>query len=190
VRRTEPETLIAENKSLEADKARVEMAEAPPPAPPPAEKPQMLAAREEAQPVMDAMRRPAAEAVASREMKTARTSATLGAAGGLYRADLGARSSVVPYKLLRADASGNYTEAGASTAFRRGDRVRLAFEPKESGRLVVASGASKTLLLDVNAARDVTTNLDVPPDESRLIVTFTPTGGTSSAPFEIQIRRE
>ena len=168
----------------------VEMAETPPTAPAPAEKPQMLAAREEAQPLMDSMRQPAAEAVPSREMKMSRTSATLGAAGGLYRADLGAQSSVVPYKLLRADASGNYTEVGAGTAFRRGDRVRVSFEPKESGRLVVASGASKTPLLDVDAARDVTMNLDVPPDESRLIVTFTPTGGASSAPFEIQIRRE
>jgi hypothetical protein len=125
----------------------------------------------EAQPMMDALRQPPA-------------------AGLAVSARLVAGPTPVPYSLLRADAEGSYTEAGAGTVFAREDRVRVAFAPQESGRLVVTSGASKTVLLDVTVAAGTTTDLDVPPPDSVLLVTFTATGQSSGTPFKIQIRRE
>ena len=173
-----------------ADEAKVEMAEASPPAAQATAQP-MGAARPEAQPMMDAMRQAPAEAEQNRAMKMTRTSSTLGAAaGGLYRAGFAAQPPVVPYRLLRGDAAGSFSETAAATVFQKGDLVRVAFEPKQSGRLVVASGASKTVLLDVNVTASDRANADVPPGESRLLVTFTRTGEATPAPYEVQIRRE
>ncbi len=113
----------------------------------------------------------------------------ISADGLVARSSLAARSSPVPYKLLRADAAGDYVEVGPDTVFGKEDRVRVAFEPAASGHLRVVSRAPQTLL-DMDLETGVTTNLDVPQGETRLIVTFTATGETSAAAFEIQIRRE
>jgi hypothetical protein len=142
----------------------------------------------EAEPVMDAAQPLAAEAVKSREVKLSRASG--GAMASAYRAALAERSAAVPYRLLRADEAGGFTEAGASAVFRREEQVRVVFEPKEDGRLVVVSGTSETRLLDASVTVGGRTNLDVPAGETRLIVTFTPAGEPGAAPFEIRIRRE
>jgi len=133
-----------------------------------------------------------AVAVSAPEVKpeAAPTLRQIPAAGFVGRATFAALSSPVPYRLLRADAAGGYVEAGPDTVFRREDRVRVVFEPDRNGRLVAVAGASKTPLVDVEVTRGAPTDLDVPPGESRLTVTFTPMGQAGVASFEIQIRRE
>jgi hypothetical protein len=46
------------------------------------------------------------------------------------------------------------------------------------------------MLADADIVAGRVFNVDVPPGESRLIVTFTGAGETGAATFEIQIRRE
>ncbi len=154
------------------------VADAPAPAPPPPEKPATLAARQEATRPGDSMRGP-----------MARTVAAPAVVGGLYRADLAAQPAAIPYRFLRLNAAGNFAEVSLDTVFRPGEPVRVEFEPKQSGHLVVSDNASKTLL-DTEMATGAPATLDVPPEVNRLAVTFTPTGEARAIPFEIQIRRQ
>jgi hypothetical protein len=67
--------------------------------------------------------------------------------------------------------------------FAKDDRVRLLFEPVQSGRLRVVSSSSQTLL-DLDVQSGATATLDLPPGETRL------TGVFRAIPFEVRIRRQ
>jgi hypothetical protein len=91
--------------------------------------------------------------------------------------------SPIPYKFLRAGPTGDFVEASSATVFAKDDRVRLVFEPAQSGRLRVVSSSSQTLL-DLDVQSGATTTLDVPPGETRV------TGAFRAIPFEIRIQRQ
>ena len=91
--------------------------------------------------------------------------------------------SPIPYRFLRAGPTGDFVEAASATVFAKDDRIRLVFEPAQSGRLRVVSSSSQTLL-DLDAQSGATATLDVPPGETKLTGTF------RTIPFEIRIQRQ
>jgi hypothetical protein len=90
--------------------------------------------------------------------------------------------SPIPYRLLRADETGNFRETPETTVFGREDRIRVVFTPAEDGRLTVEARPLQTLLdQDVTAGASVT--LDIPRGLTRL------TGAFRGVPLEIRIPR-
>jgi hypothetical protein len=159
-----------ETKSALADKAKVEVAEVAAP-----------------QPVDSAVQEKGLQAPAALEKR--RLSGAVGSIEpGSARISFQAREadmlpSPIPYRFLRAGPSGDFVEAASTTVFAKDDRIRLVFEPAQSGRLRAVSSSSQTLIdLDVQSA--TTATLDVPPGETRVTGTF------RAIPFEVQIRRE
>jgi hypothetical protein len=101
------------------------------------------------------------------------------------------QASIIPYRILRGSVEGGYTEVDPQTVFQAGDRVRVVFESLESGRLRVTSGgAGAKVLLDAPATSGGTYNLDVPPEEQKLVVTFSRDQGAAPVTVEIPIRRQ
>jgi hypothetical protein len=99
--------------------------------------------------------------------------------------------SIIPYRILRRSVEGGYAEVDAQTEFQAADLVRVVFEPLESGRLQVTSGsAGAKVLLDTPATSGGAYNLDAPPEEQRLIVTFSRGQGGAPVTLEIPIRRQ
>jgi hypothetical protein len=100
-------------------------------------------------------------------------------------------TSGIRYKVLRRSAGGGYTEVDPQTVFQAGDRIRVTFESLESGRLQVTSGsAGARRLLNASAKRGGTYNVDVPPEEQKLVVTFSRDQGAAPMTVEIPIRRQ
>ncbi len=129
---------------------------------------------------------------------------------GLTSSDTSSRSqtSTIRYRLLLRNAEGNYSEVGLQTEFRADDLVRVVFEPQESGRLqVTAASTGAKPLLNIAATAGGVYNVDVPPGEQKLVVTFLQSGTaarvaggslaaarsaaqTAPSTNEIQIRRQ
>ena len=91
--------------------------------------------------------------------------------------------SPIPYRFLRASTTEEFADAASSTVFAKDDRIRLAFEPAQSGRLRVVTSSARTLL-DLDVQSGTTATLDVPPGETRV------TGSFRAVPFEIRIQRQ
>jgi hypothetical protein len=101
----------------------------------------------------------------------------------------------VPYRTLRRNKDGTFTEAAADAVFEGDEQVRLVFTPGSSGRLRIATLDQPTELLNLDVVQDVAINVDVPARESSLYVVFTPRTGSpaqtgSSAVFHISIPRQ
>ena len=159
-----------ETKSALADRAKLEMAEVAAP-----------------QPVDSAVQEKGLQAPAALEKR--RLSGAVGSIEpGTARISFQATEadmlpSPIPYRFLRAGPSGDFVEAASATVFAKDDRIRLVFEPAQSGRLRVVSSSSQTLL-DLDAQSGATATLDVPPGETRVMGTF------RAIPFEIRIQRQ
>lgn len=97
--------------------------------------------------------------------------------------DAAAAASPIPYRLLRASAEGSFAQVTPTTLLGADDRVRVVFEPAQSGRLRVVSSSS-VVLFDADVEGGASTTVDVPAGETRLTGTF------RGAPFEIRIPRQ
>lgn len=101
------------------------------------------------------------------------------------------QASIIPYRILRRNVEGGDAEVDSQTEFQATDLVRVVFEPLESGRLQVTSGsAGAKVLLDTAATSGGAYTLDVPPEEQRLVVTFSRDQGGAPVTIEIPIRRQ
>ena len=101
------------------------------------------------------------------------------------------QASIIPYRILRGSIEGGYAEVDSQTEFQAADLVRVVFEPSESGRLQVTSGsAGAKVLLDTPATSGGAYSVDVPPEEQKLVVTFSRDQGAPPVTAEIAIRRQ
>jgi len=165
----------AESKSVPAEKVKVEVAAAEPVS---VERAQVKVAppapvRVEMADKAPELERPAAGQVA------VRASAALST---FRQAEADALSSPVPYRILLADAAGDFRDTAATALFAPDDRLRVIFEPAQAGRLRVVSSSSN-ILLDRDVESGISVPLDVPPGVTRL------TGAFREIPFEILLRR-
>jgi hypothetical protein len=197
--RPEP-VLMAKRQELPAPQLEVK-------APQPAAAP----ARKAAPARQDAVAAPAAQpaevttAAAPMQMSSSEQSARLDAAQSkaapmMARSAIGvaqfaarapSQASIIPYRILRRSVEGGYAEVDAQTEFQAADLVRVVFEPLENGRLQVTSGsAGAKVLLDTPATSGGTYTLDAPPEEQKLVVTFSRDQGGVPVTLEIPIRRQ
>ncbi len=101
------------------------------------------------------------------------------AARATFRAEA---APLIPYRLEVAGSEGKWTAAPAQSGFRKTDRLRVVFEPKEAGRLRVTSIAGHALL-DADVKPGAPVNVEIPDGEAAI------SGSFREVPFEIEFRR-
>jgi hypothetical protein len=106
------------------------------------------------------------------------------------RADLSSIPLPLAYRLLRGTADGDYSEVDQRTVFRPENRVRVVFEPTESGHLLVTSASRAAPLFDADVETAAQVLVDIPAGEQKLVVAFTGAGKAQPALIEIQIARQ
>ncbi len=89
----------------------------------------------------------------------------------------------LPYRILRRDAGGAFTEASVDSLFNAGDAVRLRVEPPTAGLLSLTSGDQLLASIPVEAKQsydlpvDQPITLDGPAGETRLALALLPREG-------------
>ena len=106
------------------------------------------------------------------------------------RADLSSIPLPLAYRLLRGTAEGDFSEVDQRTVFLPEDRVRVVFEPTESGHLRVTSASRAAPLFDADVETAAKILVEFPAGEQKLVVAFTGAGKTQPAFIEIQITRQ
>jgi hypothetical protein len=173
---------------------------------PPAKQPPVLVAKREAAPApqFESAPQPPAQKSAMKEVPRTLDKDQTVAAGDAVppaearqavatlaaRADLSSIPLPPAYRLLRGTKEGDFSEVDQRTVFLPEDRVRVVFDSKESGHLLVTSASRAAPLFDAAVETAAKVSVDFPAGEQQLVVAFTGAGKTQPALIEIQITRQ